>query len=138
MYNHSQVYADESIRHQAGHDDPRYFHEYLAGEIPEEEILKYNIENIEDKLADLEAGNISEVENQGLVALYKKILSTLNITSLKSRKKYEFDQFLQALLASDGLLISTYTVRLTTYESEVYDTDIALKYGESKDENFNR
>lgn len=138
MYNHSQVYSDDSIRHQAGHDDPRYFHEYLGGDIPEEEILKYNIENIEDKLADLEAGNISEVENQGLVALYKKILSTLNITSLKSRNKYEFDQFLQALLASDGLLISTYTVRLTTYESEVYDTDIALKYGESKDENFNR
>jgi len=138
MYNNSHIYSDESIQFQAGHADPRYFKEYLGGDIPEEEILKYNIENIEDKLAKLEAGNIPEDKNQGLVALYKKALSALNITSLKSRNKYEFDQFLEALLASNGLLISTYTVRLTTYELEVLDTDIALKYGEIKDENFNR
>jgi len=138
MYNNSQVYADESIKYQAGHADHRYFQAYLAGDIPEEEILKYNIESIEDKLAQLEAGDISEIENQGLVALYKRILSTMGITSLKSRNKYEFHQFLEALLASDELLICIYTVRLTTYESEVLDTDIAFKYGESADEKFNR
>ena len=138
MYNHAKVYADDAIRHQAGQDDPRYLHDYLSGDVPEEEIIKYNIENIEDKLIELELGNLNENENQGLVALYKQILSTMNITSLKSRNKFEFDQFLQALLASDGLLISTYTIRLTTYESEVFDTEIALKYGEAQDEKFHR
>ncbi|MFP0194993.1 hypothetical protein ACKJSM_07425 [Pseudomonas sp. PHC1] len=138
MYNHAKVYADDAIRHQAGQDDPRYLHDYLSGDVPEEEIIKYNIENIEDKLIELELGNLNESENQGLVALYKQILSTMNITSLKSRNKFEFDQFLQALLASDGLLITTYTIRLTTYESEVFDTEIALKYGEAQDEKFHR
>ncbi|MCF5804905.1 hypothetical protein [Pseudomonas tremae] len=138
MYNHAKVYTDDAIRHHAGHDDPRYLHDYLSGEVPEEEIIRYNIENIEDKLINLEIGNINESENQGLVALYKQILSTMKITSLKSRNKYEFDQILQALLATDGLLISVYTIRLTTYDSEVFDTEIALKYGEAADEKFNR
>ncbi|RMR42080.1 hypothetical protein ALP91_200082 [Pseudomonas savastanoi pv. glycinea] len=138
MYNHAKVYTDDAIRHHAGHDDPRYLHDYLSGEVPEEEIIRYNIENIEDKLINLEIGNVNESENQGLVAPYKQILSTMKITSLKSRNKYEFNQILQALLATDGLLISVYTIRLTTYDSEVFDTEIALKYGEAADEKFNR
>lgn len=136
MYRHERLFTDDALRDLAGQADKQHLMAYLSGEIPDEEFLQYTIESIEDKLIDLEIGALSEDKNQGLTALYKHALTSLNINSLKSKNSYEFERFIRSLLAHEELLISIYTIRLTTYSSEVIDTDIALKYGEAQDENF--
>ncbi|MGT3076186.1 hypothetical protein [Pseudomonas putida] len=136
MSRHERIFTDDALRHQAGHADKRHLEAYLGGDIPDEEVIQYTIESIEDKLIDLELGNVDEHSNQGLSALYKNTLKSLKISSLKSKNQYDFNQFIRALLLNENLSIVTYTIRLTTYASEVIDTDIAIKYGESKDEKF--
>jgi hypothetical protein len=122
---------------QAGHSEKEYLFDYLSGDVPEEEIMKYGIECIEDNLVKFELGLVSENEAEGVAALYKHTLTSLRITSLKSKNSYEFYQFLRTLLMNKELLISVYTIRLTTYSNEIIDTEFALKYGDAQDENFN-
>lgn len=136
MSRHERIFTEDALRSHAGHTDKQHLINYLSGDIPDEELLQYTVESIEDKLNYFELGTLNERENQGLAALYKDALCSLKITSLKSKNSHEFERFLQVLLASDKLLISIYTIRLTTYDSEIIDTDIALKYGEVQDEKF--
>ncbi|MBX6690046.1 hypothetical protein I8746_10570 [Pseudomonas sp. USTB-Z] len=136
MYRHERFFTEDALRHQAGHADRKHLDDYLSGDIPDEEFIQYTIECIEDKLIELELGQIDEKDHQGLSAVYKHALETLECKSIKSTNQYKFDQFVRALLNHDGFLISTYTIRLTTYESTVIDTDIAIKFGDLQDESF--
>jgi hypothetical protein len=137
MHTHEHISTADALRMQAGHSEKEYLFDYLSGDVPEEEIMKYGIECIEDNLVKFELGLISENEAKGVAALYKHTLTSLRITSLKSKNSYEFHQFLRTLLINKELLISVYTIRLTTYSNEIIDTEFALKYGDAQDENFN-
>lgn len=136
MHRHEGIYTDDALRAHAGQSDPQHLWDYLSGEVPDEEFLQYEIESIEDKLIDFELDSSKKNKNQGLSALYQHALDSLKVTSLKSKNSYEFNQFLRTLLVHKELLVSVYTIRLTTYTSEIIDTEIALKFGEAKDENF--
>ncbi|MCH5518692.1 hypothetical protein [Pseudomonas syringae] len=137
MHSHEHISSDDALRMQAGHSKKEYLFDYLSGDVPEEEVMKYGIECIEDKLIKFELGFVSGREAKGVAALYKHTLTSLRISSLKSKNSYEFHQFLRTLLVNKQLLISVYTIRLTTYSNEIIDTEFALKYGEAQDENFN-
>ncbi len=136
MYRHERFFTEDALRHHVGHADRKHLDDYLSGDIPDEEFIQYTVECIEDKLIDLELGQIDEKDHQGLSAVYKHALDTLECKSIKSTNQYKFDQFVRALLNHDEFLISTYTIRLTTYESTVIDTDIAIKFGDLQDESF--
>lgn len=137
MHGHEHIFTDEALRMQAGHSSFEHLFDYLSGDAPEEEVMKYGIECIEDKLVRFEHGLVLASEAQGVAALYHHTINSLNITSLKSKNAYEFHQFLRTLLLNKELLISVHTIRLSTYSDEVIDTEFAFKYGEAQDEKYN-
>ncbi|CAB1403637.1 hypothetical protein [Pseudomonas fluorescens] len=136
MHRHENIFTDDALRNHAGQSDRRHLWDYLSGEVPDEEFLQYEIESIEDKLINFELDDSRRNQSQGLAALYEYALKAMAVTSLKSKNSYEFNQFLRTLLVHKELLVCVYTIRLTTYTSEIIDTDIALRFGEAKDENY--
>lgn len=136
MHDHEDKFSEEPLRYHAGHVDRSHLDDYLSGEIPSDEKIKYDCECVDDKLLQLELGELDPRKHSGLTALYNDIRFTFGIDSIKSRKKEEYYDFLGSMIHNGKVELSTYYIKLESYDGTVFDIDIALKYGEHTDENY--
>ncbi|WP_426111980.1 hypothetical protein [Pseudomonas sp. DSP3-2-2] len=136
MHQHAEMSSNEALRHQAGHLAFDSLGKYLAGELPRDEICQYEAECIDEKLIKLEQGLLNRNENSGLAALYDDVSKMFGVRSVKSRNKRQYFNLLQKLLYAKDIMIITYTIHAENFDGEVWDTDIAIKYGNKSDEKF--
>ncbi|MEB0123965.1 hypothetical protein QN391_25265 [Pseudomonas sp. CCI1.2] len=136
MHQHEQYYTDEALRYQAGHTNRDHLDDYLSGDIPRDEICHYEAECIDEKLISLELGKILREDNAGLTALYDHIRKHFGVVSIKSRNTKQYFDLLEKMIYRKEILLSVYTIQLEDYNGNVSDNEIAIKFGQTKDEKF--
>jgi len=128
----------ELLRYMAGHSDRDNIDDYIAYDPSDSEAIRYESECIDDKLIALENGLLAEDQNQGLLALYIKALKDFKVTSIATISNPELLKYLDKALQQPEFKMTTYKVRLETFEDEIYAIDFAICLGDKKDANYNK
>lgn len=137
VHRHVGDSSKELLRYLAGHSNYRHIDDYVAYDVSDSEAVRYESECIDDKLIALEKGLLPKNQNQGLLALHTKVLKDFNVTSISTLNNKEFLKYLDRLAHQPDFAINTYTIRLETYDDEVFAIDFAIRLGELKDAKFN-
>lgn len=135
-HRHGGDPLNQLLRHQAGHADPSYLESYTAPDVYDDDYVRYESECIDDKIIDLECGNLEGSENQGLVALYHAACKSLGVTSISSVPLDQAVRVLSEMRRDGRYTVITYSVRLDTFDGTIETMDFAIKYGEIKDAKF--
>jgi hypothetical protein len=138
MHRHGGESILDVLRYQAGHIDRDHINAYIEPERYDELYIQYESECVADRLIALSHGEIDEKNNQGLVELYKQTCAHFKITNISSIPSDAFKDLLQTFRKNNIYEISTYTIKLPNYDSDVQSMEFAVKIGEHEDAAFNR
>ncbi|MDI3275779.1 hypothetical protein [Pseudomonas sp. AL03] len=137
VHRHIGDSGKELLRYMAGHSNRDHIDDYIAYDPSDSEAIRYESECIDDKLIALENGLLAEDQNQGLIALYTKALKDFKVTSIATINNREFLKYLDKAIQQPEFDMTTYRVRLETFEDEIYAIDFAISLGDKKDANYN-
>lgn len=137
VYFHEQKNIRDILQYHMAHTSTEHLDDYLSGDTYNDEINKYHVESIDEKLLNYELGNIRPENNSGIIKLYNSVLKHFKISKLGASRQAEYLPFIESLLANDEIQITNYMVRLESYSGEVFETDIAVKFGGKSDAHFN-
>lgn len=137
VYFHEQKNIRDILQYHMAHTSTEHLDDYLAGDTYNDEINKYQVESIDEKLLNHELGKIAPENNSGIIKLYNSVLKHFKISKLGASRQAEYLPFIESLLANDDIQITSYMVRLESYSGEVFETDIAVKFGGKSDAHFN-
>lgn len=138
VHRHLGDSGKELLRYMAGHSNRHHIEDYTAYDPSDSEAIRYESECIDDKLIALEKGLLAEDQNQGLLALYTKVLKDFKVTSIATINNKEFLKYLDKVLQQPEIDMTTYTVRLETFEDEIYAIDFAICLGDKKDAKYDK
>ncbi|WP_426131424.1 hypothetical protein [Pseudomonas sp. DWP1b1] len=137
VHRHVGDAGKELLRYMAGHSDQDHINHYIEYDPSDSEAIRYESECIDDKMIALENGLLAEDQNQGLLALYTKALKDFKVTSISTISNSEFLKYLDKAIQQPGFDMTTYRVRLETFEDEIYAIDFAISLGDKKDAHYN-
>ena len=138
MHRHEGDRVTEILRRAAGHKDRNHIESYTAENDVDDEVVRYTSECIEDRLIALNNRLVDQESNQGLAALYNHACQHFGVSSISGMKYDELIALLSEMRLTGRYEISTYTVELKEYDRPVTSVEVAVKFGEIKDEKFNR
>ncbi|MDD0999936.1 hypothetical protein M5G20_29290 [Pseudomonas sp. TNT2022 ID1044] len=137
VHRHEGDSSKELLRYTAGQSNSQHINDYTAYDISDSEAIRYESEFIDDKLIALEQGLLPEGSNQGLVAVYTKVLKHFKATSISTIKHSEFLSYLDEVIGQSDFDLIIYKVYLEEYDFKISTIDFAIKLGEKADENYN-
>jgi len=137
VHRHEGDSSKELLRFTAGQSNAQHINDYTAYDISDSEAIRYESECIDDKLIALEQGLLPESSNQGLVAVYTKVLKHFKVTSISTIRHSEFLSYLDKLIGQSDFDLVTYKVNLEEYDFNISTIDFAIRLGEKADENYN-
>ncbi|WP_282348464.1 hypothetical protein [Pseudomonas sp. PS01301] len=138
VHRHVGDSGKELLRYMAGHSNRKHIDDYTDYEPSDSEAVRYESECIDDKLIALENGLLSKDTNQGLLALYTEALKHFKATSVASISNKELLKYLDKMVQQPEFDMTTYKVRLESYDDEIYTIDFAICLGGQKDERYNK
>ncbi len=129
--------SKELLRYAAGHAHAEHINSYTDYDISDSEAIRYESECIDDKLIALEKGFISQDSNQGLVALYTRVLSHFKVTSISTIRHSEFLGYIEKVMHQPDFYLTTFTVQLEDYDCTISTIGFAIRLGDAADESYN-
>lgn len=135
-HRHGGDPLNQLLRRQAGQVDPSHLYSYIAPDAYDDDYVRYESECIDDKIIELECGNLDGSANQGLAALYHAACKSLGVTSISSVPPDQAVRILSEMRRDGRYTVVTYSVRLDTFDGRIETMDFAIKYGEIKDAKF--
>lgn len=137
VYYHEQLNVRDALQYHMAHTSTEHLDDYLAGDAYDDDINKYQVQSIDEKLLDYELGKITAEGNSGIIKLYNSVLKHFKVSKLGASRQTEYLPFIESLLANNDIQITSYMIRLESYPGEVFETDVAIKYGGKSDAQFN-
>lgn len=136
MHRHEGERITEILRRAASHKDRKHIDSYTAENTVDEDIVRYTSECVEDRLIALSKHVVDPNNNRGLVALYNHTCEHFGVSGISGMKHDQLLELLSDLRLSGRYEISTYTIILKGYNQEVISLEVAIKFGDIQDENF--
>ena len=137
VYYHEQLNVRDALQYHMAHTSKEHLDDYLAGETYDDEINKYQVQSIDERLLDYELGRIPSDGNSGISKLYNSVLKHFKVSKLGASRQTEYLPFIESLLANNDIQLTSYMIRLESYPGEVFETAIAIRYGGKSDAQFN-
>lgn len=100
----------DAARWIAGHTNIEHLQAYIEQEFPEDQLSGLDAEFAIDRLYNYEINKCSNDNPEGLEALYKKILSNFNVTSLDFISDSEWTEYVRILRDEETFIIKPHSV----------------------------
>ncbi|MHC8392689.1 hypothetical protein ACYZT8_03330 [Pseudomonas sp. LB3P93] len=137
VYYHEQLNVRDALQYHMAHTSTEHLDDYLAGDPYDDEINKYQVQSIDEKLLAYELGKIPAEGNSGITKLYNSVIKHFKVSKLGASRQTEYLPFIESLLANNDIQITSYMIQLESYPGEVFETDIAIRYEGKSDAQFN-
>lgn len=126
MFWHCRYGVLDAVRWIAGHTDAKHTYAYIEANFSGEELPKLEAQCVDEKLIELERGNIKEGDSN-LVALYDSVCKHFGVNKIEGIRGIDFIEYLEDLREDEIYHVEPYSI-LSENGQEVVGIEIAVKF----------